>query len=109
MKDYHLQKNISFSVPKSEVNILFESLLDTKRFSTFLKDLFDQEFKVFEQVQMFYKNKQEYSFSTKEYYIKCVEVFHKMETKEENEYPIYLVLENFMRKYQHQPYALLRE
>ena len=109
MKDYHIQKNISFSVPKSEINILLESLLDTKRFSTFLKDLFDQEFKVFEEVQVFYRNKQHQHFSTKDYYLQCVEQFHTMETKEDNTYPIYLVLENFMKKYQNKPYALLRD
>ena len=108
MNDYHVQKNVSFSIPKSEVNTLMESLLDTKRFATFLKDLFEQEFRVFEQVQMFYKDKCG-TFSTKEYYLKCVEIFHSMETQQEKQYPIYLVLENFMRKFEKMPYAFIRD
>ena len=101
----HEKENVEFIIPKGEFNDFIDSMLETKRFIVFLNEMMKQQLKVFEEVENYYSNN-EGTCHHKDYYLKVVEIFHKMKTSKENTFPINLVLEKFTKLYAHRSFYI---
>ena len=105
MSDYFSDENTEFTIPEGEFTDILDSMLETKRFIGFLNEITRQHKKVFEDVADYYAEN-DGTCHQKDYYLKVVEIFHKMKTTKENAFPINLVLEQFTKPYAHRSFYI---